>query len=284
MSKSTGVVALLLASVLWGTTGTAASFNSASPLAIGAAALGIGGILQAIVGWRKVAESAARLPHTLLLAGAAGIFVYPLCFYTSMDLAGVAVGTVVSLGLAPMCAGLISRALWATALESAWWAASALGVAGCIALSLSDDPSATDKSSLIGIGLGVLAAASYATYSLMVGEMINTGIPRQAAMGSVFGLGGLALLPIMAITGDGLFATHNLPSTLYLIFVPMFAGYVLFGIGLASVPAHTAMVITLAEPAIAAVFAMAIVGERFVALDLAGIGLVAGALGLSVRR
>ena len=45
-----GVLAVLVTSVLWGTTGTAATFApDVGPLAIGAAALGIGGALQALI-------------------------------------------------------------------------------------------------------------------------------------------------------------------------------------------------------------------------------------------
>src|SRR5690606_5528248 len=45
-----GTLAILVTAVLWGTTGTAATFApEVSPLAMGAAALGIGGILQAVI-------------------------------------------------------------------------------------------------------------------------------------------------------------------------------------------------------------------------------------------
>ena len=45
-----GVAAILVTAVLWGTTGTAATFApSVGPLAMGAAALGIGGVLQALI-------------------------------------------------------------------------------------------------------------------------------------------------------------------------------------------------------------------------------------------
>lgn len=45
-----GIFAVLGAAALWGTTGTAATFApEVGPLAMGAAALGIGGLLQALV-------------------------------------------------------------------------------------------------------------------------------------------------------------------------------------------------------------------------------------------
>ena len=98
-----GSIGVLAASFLWGTTGTAATFApEVSPIAIGAAAMGIGGIMQFLLARHLIFSSRNVLVRhwRLLLAGAAAIGVYPLAFYSSMKLAGVAVGTVVSIGLA----------------------------------------------------------------------------------------------------------------------------------------------------------------------------------------
>jgi DME family drug/metabolite transporter len=56
--------------------------------------------------------------------------------------------------------------------------------------------------------------------------------------------------------------------------VPMFTGYVLFGWGLARVPVSTATTLTLLEPAVAAVLAVLVVGERLPAAGWVGVGLV----------
>lgn len=83
-----------MASILWGTTGTAATFApNAGPLAIGAAALGIGGILQAAIALPalRAARSQLRDQRGLVAAGAVAVFIYPLAFYSSMHLAGVAI-------------------------------------------------------------------------------------------------------------------------------------------------------------------------------------------------
>lgn len=49
LSAHSGFIAVLIASILWGTTGTAASYApNLSPLAIGAIAMGGGGLLQAL--------------------------------------------------------------------------------------------------------------------------------------------------------------------------------------------------------------------------------------------
>jgi DME family drug/metabolite transporter len=57
--------------------------------------------------------------------------------------------------------------------------------------------------------------------------------------------------------------------------IPMFLGYVLFGIGLARVTASTATTITIAEPAVATVLAVLVVGERLTTLGWAGLGMIA---------
>ena len=100
-----GVLAVLVAAVLWGTTGTAATFApGVGPLAMGAAALGVGGLLQGLIAVPALLRERAALGLRTgtILAGAAGVAIYPLAFYSSMHLAGVAIGTVVSLGSAPI--------------------------------------------------------------------------------------------------------------------------------------------------------------------------------------
>lgn len=64
----------------------------------------------------------------------------------------------------------------------------------------------------------------------------------------------------------------------YMALVPMFLGYILFGWGLAHVPASTATTLSLLEPAVAAVLAVLVVGERSPVLGWAGIALVVGCL------
>ncbi|MEZ5085020.1 MAG: EamA family transporter [Tessaracoccus sp.] len=114
MSKArlAGIGAITITSILWGTTGTAATFApSVGPLATGAAALGLGGLLQAAI---AVGALRAARPHLsahrgLVALGAFAVAIYPLAFYSSMHLAGVAVGSVVSLASAPLASGLLER-------------------------------------------------------------------------------------------------------------------------------------------------------------------------------
>ncbi|MFE1402705.1 DMT family transporter [Streptomyces sp. NPDC058770] len=288
-----GALAVLVASVLWGTTGTAATFApQVGPLAIGAAAMGLGGLLQAAVAGRSIARFRAslRARWRSVLVGGAGVALYPLAFYTSMRLAGVAVGTVVSIGSAPLASALIERVIDRRRLSRRWMAGAALGVAGTVLLCAAEAAGAGSGSgpgtgsgarTVVGVGLGLLAGATYAVYAWAAHRLITHGVPSRAAMGSVFGLGGLMLVPVLFATGAPLVASWtNAGVGLYMALVPMFTGYVLFGFGLARVPVSTATTLSLLEPAVAAVFAVLVVGERLPVLGWAGIVLVVACLGV----
>ncbi|MEV5147131.1 DMT family transporter [Streptomyces sp. NPDC052727] len=288
-SAGTGALCVLAASVLWGTTGTAATFApEVGPLAIGAVAMGLGGLLQALLAAPRIAHHAPRLREQrgTVLLGAASVAVYPLAFYSSMRLAGVAAGTVVSLGTAPLASALIERVVDGRRLTRRWTVAAALGLLGTALLCVAEAAHAgdgTDQASvaatLLGVSLGLVAAATYALYSWAAHRLITRRIPSRAAMGAVFGLGGLLLLPVLLTTGAPLVSSwSNAAVGTYMALVPMFTGYVLFGWGLAHVPASTATTLSLLEPAVAAVLAVLVVGERLPAVGWAGIALVVACL------
>ncbi|MFC9626754.1 DMT family transporter [Streptomyces sp. NPDC056930] len=286
-----GALAVLLASVLWGTTGTAATFApQVGPLAIGAAAMGLGGLLQALVAGPRIAQARAalRAQWRIVLVGGSGVALYPPAFYTSMHLAGVAVGTVVSIGSAPLASALIERIVDGQRLSRRWMAGAALGLAGTVLLCAAEAAqggSGTGTGSagrtVAGVGLGLVAGVTYAVYAWAAHRLITRGVTSRAAMGAVFGLGGLMLLPVLPATGAPLVASWtNAGVGLYMALVPMFAGYVLFGFGLSRIPVSTATTLSLLEPAVAAVFAVLVVGEHLPALGWAGIVLVIACLGV----
>lgn len=290
----TGLAALTVTSLLWGTTGTAATFApGVSPLAIGAAALGIGGLLQAAIAGPHLrgARGALRKNARTAVIGGLAVAIYPLAFYSSMHLAGVAVGTVVSLASAPLASGVLERVVDGRRLDRWWLAAATLGVIGSALLCASKlgSPAASVWPTLAGIALGLLAGATYATYTWAAHGLMHTGIDRGAAMGAVFGLGGLLLMPVLAVTGGSILETPgNLAVTAYMALIPMFLGYLLFGCGLTKVTASTATTVTLLEPAVATLLAVLVVGERltvpgWVGLATTGVSLVILALAPASR-
>ncbi|MFF1882535.1 DMT family transporter [Pseudarthrobacter sp. NPDC058196] len=288
-----GALSVVAASVLWGTTGTAATFApGVSPLAIGAVAMGAGGLLQALYAARHIASQPAGLFRRwrLVLLGAAAVAVYPLAFYSSMHLSGVAVGTVVSIGSAPIAAALIERAADKNPLRRRWIAGALLGVGGAALLSFAGHGPAGSAApdswtTTAGVVLGLLAGSTYALYSWAAHRLIGLGVTPRAAMGTVFGLGGLFLMPVLALTGGPLLASWTTIGVgAYMAVVPMFAGYLLFGWGLARVGASTATGISLLETVVAAVLAVFVVGERLPALGWLGAAAVLASLFILAPR
>ncbi len=132
------MTAIIVASTIWGTTGTAATFApEVGAAAIGAAAMGLGGLAQAAIAWRGLIASRKALAGQwrILILGAVSVAIYPLAFYASMRMAGVTIGTVISLGSAPLLSAESSIGKAAFARRCAGWQvqSSALSAWSCSA-------------------------------------------------------------------------------------------------------------------------------------------------------
>lgn len=310
------MIAVVIAALLWGTTGTAATAlpDTVSPLATGAATMAIGGLLLALTAPRQVQAvmTTGRSAWAVLTPGALCVGIYPLAFYTSMSLAGVAIGNVVSLGTAPVFAALLERLLDPAhrrrRLQPRWIAAAAVSIAGVVVLALfghgpqtgthsgvaSGAEGAQSSHLLVGIACGALAGLTYAGYTYTAGRLMTDGASSRGAMGAQFGLGAVLLWPVVIATGGPLQASSpsaasaNLPSGLaalvgtpdpwqviaYLALGPMFVAYLLFGRGLRTIPSSQATTLTLIEPFVATLLAVAVLGERLTIPGWVGLGMV----------
>src|SRR5699024_8348166 len=105
------------------------------------------------------ARAALRANIGTIITGAIGVFIYPLAFYSSMHLAGVAIGTVVSLGSAPIASGLLERIIEKQKLSRWWMLAATLGITGSTLLCLAKMYNAPSETwpTIFGIGLGLIA-------------------------------------------------------------------------------------------------------------------------------
>ncbi|MDO5648747.1 DMT family transporter [Paracoccus sp. (in: a-proteobacteria)] len=278
-----GVLAVLFASVVWGTTGTAATLApEVSAAAIGAAAMGVGGLMQAAIAGRGLARAwpQLRAHWGLLLIGGLSVAIYPLAFYGSMRLAGVTIGTVITLGSAPLLSALLEYVIDGARLSLRWLMGAVIGLAGMVLLCLAEmNGHGTGGQVLPGTALGLVGGLTYAAYSWAARGLMMGGIRSRTAMGAVFGIGGLLLMPVLIATGAPfLQSAVNLSVGVYMAVVPMFLGYVAFGYGLARVSASTATTITLTEPVVAAMLAIVIVGERLQVMGWLGVGLILACL------
>jgi DME family drug/metabolite transporter len=281
-ARGSGAWALVLASMLWGTTGTAASFFPAnvSPLAVGASTMALGGILLFLVSLRPalraLTDAASR---RWLLLGAAGVVVYPLAFYTSMDLAGVAIGNVVSLGTGPVFAALLEWLFERHRPSALWAGCTAAAIAGIVLLCAGSGelgggaPAA--PAVVPGVLLGLLAGLAYALYTYSSSRGIRAGLQPRGVMGGMFGLGAVVLVPVLLVLGGPLLQSwQTVGIAAYLAIGPMFVAYLLFGVGMRTLRSSTATTITLLEPFVATILAVLVVGERLAPVGWAGLALI----------
>ncbi|MXV45041.1 EamA family transporter [Saccharibacter sp. 17.LH.SD] len=263
-----GLLAVICASIIWGSIGIAANMASqVAPMTMGAAAMAGGGFLQAISAVSSIQRSLSNLRPLwgYVLLGGLAVAIDPLAFYTSMHLAGVAASTVVALGSAPLFSAVIDTVMDRSKLGIRWGVSAFLGIAGITALSFAETHGAhqTAPAPLLGIFLALIMGFTYAFYSWAAHRLMHRHIPARAAMGSIFGVGALFLTPFLIITGGALLHPwHNIAVSLYLAVIPMFCGFTLFGYGLRFLPASIATTITLLEPTIAAILATTLLGEH----------------------
>ncbi len=277
---------MLLGAAAWGSTGTAAHFApaGASSASIGAARIGLGGLL--LLGFavctpgrrRDVRRLLAggRHARTALVMAAVAVGGYQLCFFTAVRITGVAIGTVVAIGSAPVFTGALSRLAGGPRLDVRWMAATAAAVAGCAVLVTGGRASGV---SAAGVGLALSAGFCYAIYAVTASRLITVGNPEGAVMGLLFGGAAVLLAPVLAAGSPAWLLTgRGLAVTAYLGIVTTALAYLLYGRGLRTVSAPVAVTLGLAEPLVAAILGLIVLGERLTITDVAGLALVGLAL------
>lgn len=276
---------MLLAAVMFGTTGTAQALgpDDTTPLGVGwlRIVIGAAGLL--------VIARAARAPRPVwrehgwwLLVGGVGVAAYQPTFFTGTDRAGVALATIVALGSGPAFAGLLDAVLFRRRPTAAWLRGTALALAGCAVLV------AAQGGDTVLDALGVIAAlgagASYAVYAIAAKVLIVRGMDSTRALAVMFAVGAVLLIPLAigqplgwATTGSGALMIAHLGI------ITVAVAYALYGYGLRTLPTSTAVVLTLAEPVMAALAGVVVLDERLPVLGWVGAAVVLAGLALGAR-
>jgi DME family drug/metabolite transporter len=300
---------VVLASALcFSTTGTAQALgpDGASPVVVGAARVAVGALgLLAVAWWvhRRTDQTdltgwAGRTAQPLLarlglptgrgLGGAVwraglGVAVYQVGFFLAVRTTGVAVGTVVALGTAPVLTGAAGWVLGHGRPDRRWAVATALACAG-LGVLVTGGTSAHVVPA--GVLLALVAAAAYAGYTVAAKALLASGVGAESAMAAVFGAGAVWLLPAFLVAPVGWVGTpRGVTLVLWLGLVPTTLAYVLFARGLTHLSAAETTTLVLAEPLAAACLGIGLLGEPVGPATLVGGGLlVAGLVAVAVRR
>ncbi len=267
-----GVGAVAVGTSLIGTIGTAAEFgpDSMNPLATGAwrGLIGATGllVLSTLRGqgpWRY------RLPVRWVLLGAVGVAVSQLLLFEAMDRTGVAVGTLVAIGIGPPAAGLIDWLVHRLVPDRGWLAGALVAVAGVALLS-----GGAPEVAWSGVALAAVAGCGIPCQGLAAQQLMRDR-PLVTAMATVVAAGAMLMLPVtVASVGTTLDSAASISTVLYLGLVTVTLAHSLWGAGLRRLSLSVAVVVGLLEPAVAATLAMTVLSEPVTVGLLAGVGLV----------
>lgn len=271
---------VLAAAILWGTTGTAQAFAPATarPVAVGVVRLVIGGVALLVL---ALARGALRwdkpwpwLPTTL---AAGSMAAYQLVFFAAVRQTGVALGTVVAIGSAPLVAGLVGWLVRGERTTARWLLATLFAVAGC---GLLVQNGGDRNIHALGLLFALAAGASYAIYALASKELVENHPPDAVAAVAFFG-GALLLAPLLWFLDlRWLGEPRGLLVALHLGLLATAAAYAFYVRGLARIPPATAVTLSLGEPVVAALLGVMVLGERLAGMALIGLLLLLFGLGM----
>lgn len=294
VSRSLSVAAVLAAALCFATTGTARALADvdADAISIGAVRVLVGGGLLGLIALAQTARRRAAAPRApgrtatprraapgilIVLVGAAGVLAYQPTFFTGTAVNGVAVGTVVALGSAPIVTGVLDSALRRRWPGIRWSLATAVAIVGVVLVSgVVGGADAGASISVGGVAASVGAGASYALYAIASKLLLDRGWTASAAMGAVFGTAAVLSLPLLLITSIAWLGTANgLALALWLGVVTVTIAYLLFGAGLRGLSPATVSTLTLAEPLAATVLGLVVLREHLSSVSVAGLVVIA---------
>jgi DME family drug/metabolite transporter len=283
MRRLPGPVLIGLATILWGTTGTAQELapDAATPLAVGSLRLLVAAIVvMLIAGFTGRLRSLSDMRRPATLAAAIGVAAYQPFFFLAVDRTGVVVGTIVAIGSAPVFAGLLAWGFDRAAPSPVWVSATGVAIAGvAILVAAGSGAAANDAAgSAEGIAFALVAGAAYATYVIAARQFARDGnVVGSTAI--IFAISAVLLLPLLAVDDLGWVGSIGGTITvLHLGVLATAAAYLLFAAGLRSTQSTTATTLSLGEPVTAALLGVIAVGERPPPLSWFGFALVLIAL------
>jgi len=274
-----GVLSLAVAASAWGTGGAVAVVlgrdHGLGPVAVSFWRFAVAAAAVAAIRLLAPGPTSRESRRTAILSGA-GMAVSQAAYFGAVAHAGLAVGTLVTIGASPVLIALGARRLLGERVGAVQAALMCAAVGGLVLLTAG--PGAAGAATVLGVGLALLSALTYSAVILLARHNRGGGAGTSAFVAGAVMLAPLALAEGMLPTTGEPFA-----ATAWLVFlgvVPTALAYRWFFAGLATVPAATASVVALLEPVAASLIALVLLGERIGAAGLAGAAVLLGSLGV----
>lgn len=264
---------MLLASALFGTTGTALAKGPANidSISAGVLRLVIGGCALTLISWKHFSTLKNQL-HNLFL-GAIAVATYQLLFFYSISLTGVALAALITIGVSPLFSRLLSHLKRQPVPSPMWYLAAAFTLLGLVVLVVGSENSV--RYDLGGIMCAVIAGCAYAMYTESASALINKKAHPTASLAAMFFIAGLLTTPLLIWHRLAwLNTSRGILVILYLSIITLTCAYIAFGKALVTLKPMTVVMLTTLEPLVASVLAVFMLNEDFPVASWLGAALV----------
>ena len=289
MKKTSAILLVILAGILWGTSGifvhylAPLGFSSAQMTAIrsGTAALAV--LIYAIARDRE-AFRVRKIDLCIFMLTAIGLFCTGTCYFISMRASSISTA-VVLMYTAPIYVMLFSIFFFGEKINVPKLCAIAMMLVGCALVS---GVIGGMKFSLTGILTGVISGISYAVYNILTKLSMKRGVRPMSAYVYVFSFTFLIAL-FFTYPSDMLSNTaKNTPVAAVLCIgmgiLTFILPYVLYTLAMRRLDATTTSSLGIAEPASAALFGILLFDERIDIYIGAGMLLILAAILLTCKN
>ena len=272
-------VGVVVASVLFGTSGTARSFapESASSLSVAGVRLMVGAVPLLVYGLATDGRNRPRLRTEAVAAGAA-MALFQVCFFSAMEHSGVAVGTMLTIGSGPVIAAVIDSLLGRRPPGRVLIALAA-ALVGLAMLVLGSPPEGDSSFSVAGVFFALGAGASYAVYTLLCKRLLDDGWSGTWTMAWSFVVAAVLGAAFVVPSSLDWLGTPSGPVTVaYLGLATISVAYLLYARSLSRLTGSMVVTLTLVEPVTATVLGALVLGEDIRPVSWLGAAVVVAAL------
>ncbi len=279
MKKKMSPFLVLLAAILWGTTGTSQALapETAHPIAIGASRLAVGGTFLVLIVLIKGKFNFQSWPIKTTIMASLCMALYQPLFFSAVSITGVAIGTVVAIGSAPIFSGLTEWILLKIRPAKIWWYSTLLSIVGCLMLFVNKESVFIDP---VGIVMALGAGLSFASYTLISRTLVEKH-SSLSVVAVVFTLSAICLSPFLFVFDmSWIMSFRGVSVSLSLGIIATGIAYFLFAKGLTHISSSTAVTLSLAEPLTATLLGIFILGESLNSTSWLGIFLLMLGLGI----
>lgn len=256
--------------------------ENANALSVAATRTAIGAIVLFLIARLGRNDfSIQHLPRRELVIAGMGMALYAVAFFSAVRATGIAVGTVVALGTAPLFAGLGSLAMWRERPSLRWMITTPVAIFGMALIVTTGDEAQIDR---MGIVAACAAGIGYAMFALSSKSIMNESRNAAGAMAIVFGIATILLSPIFFFVDlSWVSSWSSVGASLWLGVVSVALAYWAYSTGLRSVSPADATALTIIEPVAATLLAAFVLREQPGLLAWLGIIIVIGSLLIGSR-